>query len=219
MTKARAAVPLPARKTNDRASSTPYVHPPVMNRSISFRLLPICLVAVALQPAHANEPAPKPRFRDSATHETLSRVLQAENNRDPLSKITPSDTQDPSKHAQPTDILERSDIISFNGLTTLVPKRAILALPESMTSRVGNHPPGHRLVHWREFLAANRGWISTIEVTRAQAEGRTKLADESQERISNASHMIVATLLGGPISVLPETPQPPSTKTQPETQP
>lgn len=184
-----------------------------------IRFLPIWLVAATLQPGLGNEPAPKPRIREAATHETLARVLQAENNRDPLLEITPSETPDPSKQAPPANILERSDIISFNGLTTLIPKRAILALPESMASRVGKQLPGHRLVHWPDFLAANRSWISTIEVTRAQAEGRSALADDSRERISKSSQMIVATFQGGPISVLPGTNQESPTASQPENQP
>lgn len=166
-----------------------------------------------------NEPAPKPQFRDAATHDSLSRILQAEGNRNPMLEIKPSETPDPSKNTTQIDILDRSDIISFNGLTTLVPKRAILALPDSMKSRIGNHPPGHRLVHWSEFFTANRGWISTIEVSRAQAEGNATLTSDSQERITKATQMIVATFQGGPISVLPEKTQEPSTENQPTKQP
>jgi hypothetical protein len=63
--------------------------------------------------------------------------------------------------------------------------------------------PGHRLVAWKEFHAKNLGWISTMEVNRTQAEGRSPLGESSQERISNATNLIVATYHGGPISVLP----------------
>lgn len=169
-------------------------------------LMPAYLIAAASTGlALGDEVKPKKlQMRDPVTHESLARAIQAENNRDPMVEIKPSDAPDPSKNSVPTSILERSDILSFNGLTTLIPKRAILTLPESLKARVGTHGQGHRLVNWSEFLVANRGWITTLEVSRAQVEGNAALPIEAGERINKSSSLIVATFQGGPISVLPE---------------
>lgn len=188
-----------------------------MNAGISAILIPMCVIAASAGTGLGDEPKPKIQMRDVATHDTLSRTLQAANNRDPMLDVKISEVSDPSKNAVQTDILDRSDIISFNGLTTLVPKRAILTLPEALASRVGTHAPGHRIVHWSEFLIANRGWITTLEVSRAQAEGNAPLPTESRERISKSSAMIIATYQGGPISVLPL--KEPETESESQSQP
>ena len=47
------------------------------------------------------------------------------------------------------------------------------------------------------------GWITTVEVSRVQAEGNLALADETAKRIQKSASLIVATYQGGPISVLP----------------
>ena len=165
-----------------------------------------CLLMVSATFGLAEEPAPKPKpqIRDAATHEDLAAKLRETQAKNPLAELTPEQVaKDPTKKNQPGNIVEDSDIISFNGLTTLVPKRAILALPENLKPRVGKHTPGHRLVAWKDFYSQNRGWINTVEVSRAQAEGRAPLAEDSQMTISKATNLMVATYQGGPISVLP----------------
>jgi hypothetical protein len=63
--------------------------------------------------------------------------------------------------------------------------------------------PNAKIVSWADFFAANRGWISTVEVSRVQAEGNKPLAEESQKFMSTSRNLVVATYQGGPISVLP----------------
>jgi hypothetical protein len=162
------------------------------------------MVSAALGFAEEPAPKPKPQIRDAATHEDLAAKLRETQAKNPLAELTPEQVaNDPTKKNQPVNIVEDSDIISFNGLTTLVPKRAILALPDNLKSRVGKHTAGHRFVVWKDFYQQNRGWITTIEVSRTQAEGRSPLGEDSQERISKSTNLIVATYQGGPISVLP----------------
>lgn len=145
----------------------------------------------------------KPVMRDAATHEDLEQKLRRTQASNPLANYTPRHEADPTKKQQPVDILERSDVISFNGLTTIIPKRAILALPDAVKNRVGQHVPGHRIVAWKDFLIANRGWITTIEVSREQAEGRQALSEQVAERVTKSSRLVVATYQRGPISVMP----------------
>lgn len=168
-------------------------------------ILPLMILAAPLGTAQQAAPgadAPKVRFRDAATHDQLARRLRKSEQIDPMDKLQPAKGEDPSKVNQPTDLLESSDVICFGGVATLVPKRAILSAPKGVKDRVGLQK-GVRIVGWLEFLSLNRGWITTVEVTRAQAEGNKNIAEETRDRISKTSNLVVATLMGGPISVLP----------------
>lgn len=153
--------------------------------------------------AHAEtQPQPAPKFRDAATHEQLVKKLKRSDQYDPMKNLKTAEGEDPSKHNQPLNLLEQSDVICFNGLATLVPKRAILATPSSHKDRL-TIQPGARIVGWSDFYAQNRGWITTVEVSRVQAEGNHPMNEETTERIGKSRNLIVATFSGGPISVLP----------------
>jgi hypothetical protein len=168
------------------------------------------LQAAALGALHANaqpEAAKQPVMRDAATHESLARKLRWAEQNDPMKAMPKSEGEDPSKVNRPQDLLEQSDIISFNGLATLVPKRAILATPQDHRERLAMQP-GAKIVGWADFFAANRGWITTVEVSRAQAEGNQALAEDLREKIGKSRNLVVATFLGGPISVLPPKTEP-----------
>jgi len=159
----------------------------------------VCVIAGLAQPAWSQQPG---RMRDAATHDQLARTYREFSQQNPMRNLKPSEGVDPSTVNRPKDILSESDIICFNGLATLVPKRAILTLPESMKDRL-EFRPGSKLVGWLDFYAANRGWINTMEVSRSQAEGNEVFKEEVSERIGKSKNLLVATYLGGPISVLP----------------
>ncbi len=169
-------------------------HPPVV--------LFLLLVGAAAQQVPPPVFAKGPEFRDAATHRDLAKVHQRVERGDPMSKLTAAEGFDPSRVAPPEDFVKSSDILCFNGMATFVPKRAILASPGPLKGRLGLQP-GARVVPWREFLENNRGWIGTIEVDRAQAEGNKAFPEEVAESISKSSRLLVATYQGGPISVLP----------------
>lgn len=147
-------------------------------------------------------PKPAPQFRDAPTHEQLARVRQKSDQKDPMKRLSEAKGDDPSKANQPVNLLDQSDIISFGGIATLVPKRAILATPAKHKERL-TMQPGSKIVGWAEFYASNRGWITTVEVSRVQAEGNTAIAEDTRERIDKSTNLVVATFMGGPISVLP----------------
>lgn len=141
-------------------------------------------------------------MRDAATHDQLALTYRQFAQQNPMREMQPSKGVDPSTVNRPKDIVSESDVICFNGMATLVPKRAILNLPASMKDRLV-FQPGVKLVGWMDFYAANRGWINTVEVSRVQAEGNKALNEEIAERIGKSRNLVVATYLGGPISVLP----------------
>jgi hypothetical protein len=142
-------------------------------------------------------------MHDAATHEQLVMTYRKAAQEDPMRlTMQPAKGVDPSTANQPKDILSESDIICFNGTATLVPKRAILNLPAAMQGRL-KFLPGSKLMTWTDFYTLNRGWISTVEVSRVQAEGNEALKEEISTRIGKSSNLVVATYKGGPISVLP----------------
>ncbi len=156
----------------------------------------------AVLPLAAQERGPGKPMRDAATHEQIVQTLRRAQQADPMNRMEASEGEDPSVVNRPKDILSESDIISFNGIATLVPKRAIIQIPETYRPRLG-FVAGSRLVGWPEFYALNRGWITTVEVSRAQAQGNVPLAEEVEEHLSKSRNLVVATFHGGPISKHP----------------
>lgn len=149
----------------------------------------------------------KQQMRDAATHEQLAGVLKQQQANDPLGELPRQEGKDPSKENVPQDLISRSDVLCFNGMATLVPKKSILALPARFADRVGIQP-GARLVGWSEFYAANRGWLTSQEITLAQARGEHPLEEAVNERLAKSTNVVVSTLQGGPISKLQPTPPP-----------
>lgn len=143
-------------------------------------------------------------FRDAATHETLSEVAK-KLPADPMSearKVSVSVEAEGSQVYRPQGIIARSDILNRSGFCVLVPKRAVLHLPDQYQGSLGLNP-GTKIVHWQEFFANNRSWIRTLEVTRNQAEGLEPLSEDVVKRFTGCDQVVVATYQGGPISVLP----------------
>ncbi len=174
-------------------------------------LFPFILLSLAS--VQAQQLAPSAPDAAAPTHEQLlerrklaEAAAQRANESQPSARET-SPAVDPSKANKPQGLLARSEIISFDGIATLVPKRAIIHKPQNLESRTGAFAPGDRLQPWREFYAANRGWIITMEVTRAQAEGKEHFSEEMAKSVANSSSIIVATFSGDPISVRPAPPK------------
>lgn len=155
-----------------------------------------CLLLAS--PAMAQQQA---AMRDVVTHDQLSEKLRVANNKGPLSEFKPAEGEDPTK-AKAESLVSRSDFMSFSGRATLVPKHAILHTPAAMADRI-KLQPGSKIQTWPDFYAMNRGWITTVEISRAQAEGKQPLAEDLIKRIQKSTNVVVATYQSGPISVLP----------------
>jgi hypothetical protein len=171
-------------------------------------LIPFALLSLVT--VQAQQPAISAPTSDAPTHQQLlERQAQA---KESASKAASQPTQvqlsvDPAKANKPQSLLARSEILCFGGGATLVPKKAVIHKPASLASRTATLSPGAKLQPWREFYAANRGWISTMEVTRAQAEGKEPFSEEMAKSIAQSSAIIVATFSGDPITVYPAPPK------------
>jgi hypothetical protein len=161
-----------------------------------------CILLLPLTATAEVQPQAKPHFADSPSSEEINQAYRKSSRRDPMKTLEKIPGEDPTKVNQPVNLLEQSDIVCFGGVATLVPKRAILALPAKYKDCL-KLKPGSRIVGWNDFYAVNRGWITTVEVSRVQAEGNKALAKETSERIAKSTNLVVATFMGGPISVLP----------------
>lgn len=144
-------------------------------------------------------------IRDAASHDELSARLRMAQQKDPLRKVGPptgNREEDPSKRSAERDIVKESTIVCYGGLVTLVPKEAVLHIPEALQDRIGEKP-NVDIVTWQDFYRANRGWIRTVDITREQAMGHKALSESKLSAIKQSSTLVVATFKGGPISVLP----------------
>ena len=166
------------------------------------KLITLAIAVASAPSAHAEE-WEKPVYRDAETHEQIVEKFRLNQEIDPMKNLVPSEGEDPSVKNRPKGLIESSDIISFNGYTTLVPKKSIIKIPPAYADRMDHHQPGNKVVGWLEFYTMNRGWITTVEVTPAQAEGREMLAEDLTDFLSKNRNLIVATYLSGPISMLP----------------
>jgi hypothetical protein len=175
--------------------------------SVHLRLIPACLCALVSQ--LAAEPGV---MHDVATHDQIVATMRQAADADPMKTMVASNLEDPAVNL-PKDLISQSDLISFNGFATLVPKRAILQIPKSIADRI-HYVEGSQIVGWAEFLASNRGWISTLEISRVQAEGNAPLSEETHKQLSECTSLVVCTYQGGPISMLPlKVPAEPTTPT------
>ena len=143
-----------------------------------------------------------PPMGEALTREELNQRYQKALQENPMHKMVPAKVADPSVAEQPKNLLDRMDVICFGGAATLVPKRAILNLPRELADRL-KFQAGTKIMNWQDFYRFNYGWITTVEVSRAQAEGNKPLDEELVDRIQKSTNLVVATYKGGPISVLP----------------
>jgi hypothetical protein len=143
-----------------------------------------------------------PVMRDASTNAQLTLEYRKALQNNPMSKMQPAKGNDPSLANQPEDLVASSDFLCFGGIATLIPKRAVLNVPKNLVGRM-TFQPGSQIRGWADFYALNRGWITTVEVSRTQAEGNQEIKAEITERIGKSSNLVVATYMGGPISVLP----------------
>lgn len=123
--------------------------------------------------------------------------------------LAPAQGPDPMLANPPKDLISESDILCFGGAATLVPKRAVIHLPQNLAERL-KFIPGSKILTWADFFAVNRGWITTVEISRAQAEGNQPMVEEIATRVNKSSNLVVATYQGSPISLLPLKAPPPA---------
>ncbi|MBB5351774.1 hypothetical protein HNR46_002013 [Haloferula luteola] len=99
-------------------------------------------------------------------------------------------------------------LIGF-GTHAMLPKGSILFCPDARASQRAGQAKG-RPTPWPDFLAGNRGWVTTFEVSLAQIRGEEPVPAEKWESFSADGKVVVATHRGLPVTVLAPPPTVPS---------
>jgi hypothetical protein len=145
----------------------------------------------------------RPPMLVAPTNEQLIVKLKESDQQTQPSKASKlSSAVDPATGNEPQGLIESSEILCYGGVLTLVPKRAVLQIPKNLANRL-KEQPNIKIVNWDEFYAANRNWITTVEVNREQAEGKQSLPKDMSLSIVKSGNVVIATCEGNPVSVLP----------------
>ena len=145
------------------------------------------------------------RIIEPLTHEKLSELAKKTGNPiDQLKKVEVKEASTAAKPEKPKSLLEHCHMLHRGEMVTLVPKQAVLHMPDSLRGTiVTTKPEGTKFVIWSDFFSNNRGWIRVREVTRDQAEGKEAFPEEFTASLKDVGQVIVATYQGSPIDVLP----------------
>lgn len=168
-------------------------------------LLALALFAPSALPSiHAEEPK-KMVITDLPTNEQMAAAHRRANSRDPLRELgkpVGKVDEDPSKPILQQDLIKESTILCYRGFLTLVPKQAVIHVPEALASRIGAQP-GAQVKTWPEFYQMNRGWLREMEVSREQSRGQSPISEKTREAFTSGNAIVIATFDSGPISVMP----------------
>ena len=172
---------------------------------LSFFFLAVSVVLpLSFAQELADEKRVKPAMTEPVSAEELTNRLRHSRQNDPIRKLAPPANPgvDPSKGTHGRDLIAESTVLNHAGVMTLVPKRAVLHLPEALKSRVGIRD-GSELLPWAKFLERNRSWIHAEPVSRERALGKMRFSPEETQALRSSGKVSIATYEGGPISVLP----------------
>lgn len=99
------------------------------------------------------------------------------------------------------DIYQISDVLVDGGFHTVIPKGAVLSVPESLTNRIASKAEG-KFQFWPEFYERNKAWIRLQEVEVDVALGKVPLPESVVKMLGTESKMVIASFKGNPITVL-----------------
>ena len=97
-------------------------------------------------------------------------------------------------------IIKQSMVLHDGQNWTIVPKGAVIFMPDALKAKVDAKPVG-TLLAWSDFLAKNYAWITTNEVSFDQAAGNAPLPAARVAFWAKQDKIVVATHQSGPISV------------------
>ena len=102
-------------------------------------------------------------------------------------------------------LLEMSTAIQNGVNFILVPRGSVLWCPPEQQAKIVKQPAG-RFTELSLFMASNRNWITTYEVTREQVTGKAPIPADVLARFQKNGSLVLATLQGNPITVIPHAP-------------
>ncbi|MBK1791572.1 hypothetical protein [Persicirhabdus sediminis] len=110
----------------------------------------------------------------------------------------PSENKSSTRHKR--DLLAQSTILASKGTWTIVPKGAVVHVPEYLRKHVVVAPAG-KLVSWAEFLKNNRRVVKSMEVQSDVANGLQPIDELVKEQMMLQRVIVVAVKNRNPIAV------------------
>lgn len=144
-------------------------------------------------------------FRMRPTHEAL--MARQDKSREALQdkqlevKVAKPVVKKEREGPDSSSLIKRSAILSSGRNWTIVPKGAVLHVPDQYQARVNGARAG-KLIPWKAFYTQNRGWIHVHSVSMNQARGEEKIDPKQVEAYKSVSRVVVSVCHGGPISVI-----------------
>jgi len=152
----------------------------------------LLLCALAVSTAFAG-PAILPRI----TQEEL--VKRQQSNHAPTLQ-QPAEGEAKVVHPEEQSIVKQSTILNDGRNWTIIPKGAVIFMPDKMREHADSKPVG-TLLSWSDFLARNFAWVTTNEVSFNQAAGNEAIPANRAAFWAKQDKVVVAVHQGGPISV------------------
>ncbi len=159
-------------------------------------LIPFVTFALASQFCHAQ------LILERVTPESLAKIRQESH-----VATAPSENVPENQIARPTEqsIIRDSTILNDGKNWTIIPRGAIVYLPEALKAKTTGKPVG-TLLPFIDFVSRNPSWITTNEVTFDQAAGNEALPPTKIAFWAKQDKLVIAVHLRGPISVqIPKT--------------
>ncbi len=113
---------------------------------------------------------------------------------------TTDPAQTPVNRPAESSIVKQSVILHDGTNWTMIPAGAVIHLPEALKEKLNARPVG-KLLPWSDFLAKNKSWITTSEVTFDQAAGNLPLPVKEAASLANHAKIVIAVLKNGPTAV------------------
>ncbi len=149
----------------------------------------LCALATA---AFAGSPVLKP-----VTPEAILKLQKSS----PMSNLQqPAQREVAAIRPAEQSIIKESVILHDGTSWTLVPKGAVVFIPNALKNRADAKPVG-TLLSWTDFLVMNRSWITTTDISFDQAAGNLPIPAERATFWAKQDKIVVAVHQSGPISV------------------
>ena len=117
-------------------------------------------------------------------------------------QVAAEQQQQGNSKAKLPHVYRNAHILISRDTHTVVPLRSIIYQPSKNQSRVVELPSG-KFRFWPAFLAKNRDWLLTFEVTLDQAKGEKPIPESKLEEFAKIHRTVIATYRQNPISVRP----------------
>lgn len=176
-----------------------------------YPILPVLLFLSGFAILFANETEKREEkvFRLRPTHEDLQkRQAESQAKREESGQLLRVDKPAVERREGPgkDSLIARSATLSSSRSWTIVPKGAVLHVPQRYQAQVNGKRAG-KLVPWKTFFAQNRGWIHVHSVSMAEARGEKEMNPKQVEVYEGLGRVVVSVCHGGPISVIAPSPE------------